>query len=139
MSSPRPASRHSFWRGTASTLELQTLVGRFLGPERATEAFAQLARERGLQSVAELPADAEVVHFAERLLAGAVGAASARVLVASVVQEEPLGIDEVMNILDEASQVIAYSHQLEQKSHELEAATVRAARSQRAPARSSTA
>jgi signal transduction histidine kinase len=40
-----------------------------------------------------------------------------------VVKEEPLGIDEVMNILDEASQVRAYSRQLEQKSRELEAAT----------------
>jgi signal transduction histidine kinase len=40
-----------------------------------------------------------------------------------VVQEEPLGLDEVMNILDEASQVRAYSHELEQKSRELEAAT----------------
>ena len=44
-------------------------------------------------------------------------------MVASVVQEEPLGLDEVMNILDEASQVRAYSHELEQKSRELERAT----------------
>jgi Na+/proline symporter/signal transduction histidine kinase len=113
----------SFWRGTASSPELLTLVGRFVGPERANEAFTVLAHERGLVSAAELPGDAEVVNFAERLLAGAVGAASARVLVASVVEEEPLGIEEVMNILDEASQVIAYSHQLEEKSRELEAAT----------------
>ena len=44
-------------------------------------------------------------------------------VVASVMQEEPLGIDKVMNILDEASQVLAYSRQLEQKSRELEIAT----------------
>jgi signal transduction histidine kinase len=44
-------------------------------------------------------------------------------MVSSVVQEEPLGLDEVMNILDEASQVRAYSHQLEEKSAALEAAT----------------
>ncbi len=63
------------------------------------------------------------MHFAETLLAGAIGSASARVMVASVVKEEPLGLDEVMNILDEASQVRAYSRELEQKSRELEAAT----------------
>jgi len=63
------------------------------------------------------------VHHAESLLAGAIGSASARVMVASAVEEEPLGIDEVMNIIDEASQVLAYSRQLEQKSRELEAAT----------------
>jgi signal transduction histidine kinase len=37
--------------------------------------------------------------------------------------EEPPGLDEVMDILDEATQVRAYSRQLEQKSRELEAAT----------------
>jgi signal transduction histidine kinase len=63
------------------------------------------------------------VHHAESLLAGAIGSASARIMIASVVEEEPLGIDEVMNIIDEASQVLAYSRQLEQKSRELEAAT----------------
>jgi signal transduction histidine kinase len=44
-------------------------------------------------------------------------------MVASVVTEDALTIDEVRGILDEASQVVVYSHRLEQKSHELEAAT----------------
>ena len=112
-----------FWRGSASVKDLQALVARFLGPDHARQAFALYARQRGLESVAELEADAGLVHYAETLLAGAIGSASARVVVASVVKEEPLGVDEVMNILSEASQVIAYSKQLEQKSHELEAAT----------------
>jgi signal transduction histidine kinase len=47
------------------------------------------------------------------------------VMVATVVEEEPLGIDEVMEILDESSQVIAYTRELEQKSHELRAANER--------------
>src|SRR4030095_14855453 len=68
-------------------------------------------------------ADAELVHYVEVQLAGAIGAASARVMVASVVTEEALTIDEVREILDEASQVVVYSHRLEQKSRELEAAT----------------
>jgi signal transduction histidine kinase len=44
-------------------------------------------------------------------------------MVSTVAQEEPLGIDEVMTIIDEASQVIAYSHKLEEKQLELERAT----------------
>ena len=44
-------------------------------------------------------------------------------MVASVTEEEALGLDEVLDILDEASQIRAYSHELEQKSQELEAAT----------------
>ncbi len=116
-----PGSR--FWRGSASVNDLRLLVGRFLGPEHAHEAFTAYARGRGSKSVEALSADANLVHHAESLLAGAIGSASARVMVASVVEEEPLGIDEVMNIIDEASQVLAYSRQLEQKSRELEAAT----------------
>jgi signal transduction histidine kinase len=71
----------------------------------------------------DLVADAEFVQFVETQLAGAIGAASARVMVASAVKEEALTLDEVREILDEASQVVVYSHRLEQKSRELEAAT----------------
>ena len=56
-------------------------------------------------------------------MAGAIGSASARVMVASVTAEEPVGLDEVLHILDEASQIRAYSRQVEQKSLELEAAS----------------
>jgi Na+/proline symporter/signal transduction histidine kinase len=117
------AAGSRFWRGSASVNDLLLLVGRFLGPERAQEAFAAYARSRGAKSIESLAADAGLVHHAESLLAGAIGSASARVMVSSVVEEEPLGIDEVINIIDEASQVLAYSRQLEQKSRELEAAT----------------
>ncbi len=120
---PAGSAGSRFWRGSASVEELLQLVGRFLGPERAREAFLTYARSRGARSIATLTADANLVHYAESLLAGAIGSASARVMVASAVEEEPLGIDEVMNIIDEASQVLAYSRQLEQKSRELEAAT----------------
>jgi signal transduction histidine kinase len=63
------------------------------------------------------------VHAVETELAGAIGAASARIMVAAAVEEEALTLDEVRDILDEASQVVVYSHRLEQKSRELEAAT----------------
>jgi Na+/proline symporter/signal transduction histidine kinase len=117
------AAGHSGWSASAGVADLLPLASRFLGRERAEEAFLRHARQRGLNSVKELPADARLVNFAENLLTGAIGSASARAMVASVVSEEPLGIDEVMNILDEASQVRAYSRELEQKSLELTRAT----------------
>jgi Na+/proline symporter/nitrogen-specific signal transduction histidine kinase len=113
----------SFWRGSAQLRDLVALVARFLGRRRAETAFRDYARQRGWYGLEDMQADADVVQFAEIQLAGAIGSASARVMVASAVKEEPLGLDEVMNILDEASQVRAYSHQLEEKSRALEAAT----------------
>jgi len=90
----------------------------------ADEAFRQYAASRGRRWPDDPPeADAELVHFVEVQLAGAIGAASARVMVASVAKEEALTIEELREVLDEASQVVVYSHRLEQKSRELEAAT----------------
>ncbi|MBN8440189.1 MAG: histidine kinase [Thauera sp.] len=113
----------SFWRGSAEVRDLIPLVARFLGQRRTEEAFGAYARSHGLAGVEQLKADAELVHFAESLLAGAIGSASARVMVSTVVQEEALGLGEVMDILDEASQVRAYSRKLEEKSKALEDAT----------------
>jgi signal transduction histidine kinase len=63
------------------------------------------------------------VLFYERLLASVIGAASARVLVSAIVEEEALGVDELMSILDETSRVIEANRLLEDKSRALEAAT----------------
>jgi signal transduction histidine kinase len=117
----RPGLR--IWRGSAEVAELMQLAERFLGPERTRRSFEGFANYRGVSSPEGLPADARTVDFAETLLSGAIGGASARAMVASVTDEEPLGLDEVLNILDEASQIRAYSHELEQKSRELEAAS----------------
>jgi Na+/proline symporter/nitrogen-specific signal transduction histidine kinase len=113
-----------FWRGTASVADLHSVLARFLGVGAADSAFAEYARAHRLHwPQDEIVADAEFVHFVETQLAGAIGSASARVMVASAVTEEVLTLDEVRDILDEASEVVVYSHKLEQKSRELEAAT----------------
>jgi Na+/proline symporter/nitrogen-specific signal transduction histidine kinase len=108
------------WRGVAETAELHDLLARFLGRQRADDAFNHYARGHGGYP---LQADSQLIHYTERLLAGAIGSASARVMVSSIVMGEVLSIEEVMTILDESSQAIEYSRRLEQKSEELEAAT----------------
>ena len=113
------------WGGTATFRDLYDLVVRFVGQERADRAFADYAAERGLDFHRLAEADPHLLHFTERLLAGAIGAASARVMVGTVIQGEMASIDEVMEILDETSQAIEYSHQLEVKSRELEIASQR--------------
>jgi signal transduction histidine kinase len=111
-----------FWRGTASLPALQSLLQRFLGRDRADDALADYAQKRNINWSQYLNADADLVSYAEKLLTGAIGSASARVMVSSVVKEEPLGIEEVLNILDETRQVIAYSRELEKATAELKAA-----------------
>ena len=108
------------WRGVVATSQLYDLLARFLGPQRAGEAFDRYGEEHGGYP---LQADPRLIHYTERLLAGAIGAASARVMISSIMMGEVLSIEEVMTILDESSQVIEYSRRLEQKSRELEAAS----------------
>jgi Na+/proline symporter/nitrogen-specific signal transduction histidine kinase len=111
------------WRGRAAVADLRALLARYVGPERAEAALAGHARARGLALTGDDHADADLIDFAERLLAGAIGAASARIMISTVVKDVDLGADEVLAILDEASQVIEYSRRLEQESRALEVAT----------------
>jgi Na+/proline symporter/nitrogen-specific signal transduction histidine kinase len=114
-----------FWRGRAQIDDLRALAERFLGRERARRVFEAYAARVGAAGVEAIVPDARLVQFVETQLAGAIGSASARVMVASVVEEDSLGLDDVMRILDEASQLRAYSRELEQASAELRAANQR--------------
>jgi len=112
----RDSEERIFWRGRARTEDLVALVGHFLGAERARELFAAEARRRGPAGAAMADlngqADAALVQFAETQLAGAIGSASARVMVASVVEEEPLDLDDVVHIVEEASALRHLNEQL---------------------------
>lgn len=112
-----------FWRGRAQTQDLLRLCERFLGPTKAHALFESYALRSGARQIESIRPDARLVQFVETQLAGAVGSASARVLVASVAEEENLTPEDVLRILDETSQIRAYSRALEDKSRSLERAT----------------
>jgi Na+/proline symporter/nitrogen-specific signal transduction histidine kinase len=118
-----PGNAAQIWRRTAFIPDLNQLAARFVGRHRADAAFAAWAMARGVDPATAIEADAETVLFYERLLASVIGAASARVLVGSIVEEEPLGVDEIMRILDETSRIISANRELEDKSRALELAT----------------
>ena len=111
------------WRGSGSLEPLVALLERFLGRERAQRGLARHALSRGVQDSRQLPADAALIGFVERELAGAIGSVSARAMIASFVEAEELGLDEVLEILDEANQIRTYSRALESKQQALEQAT----------------
>ncbi len=115
----------SFWSATTSVTDLRMLLKRFLGQQRANDALELYARKHGIDWEKDLIADAGLVSYAEKLLAGAIGSASALVMVRSIVEEEPLGMKEIMGILDETQQIIVYSRELEKATKDLEAANER--------------
>ncbi|MFN3785570.1 MAG: histidine kinase dimerization/phospho-acceptor domain-containing protein, partial [Thiothrix sp.] len=117
------AAHPVFWQGQAQATDLLQLTERFLGVSKAQQLFHDYAQQVGVDDIRQIPADAQLVHFVETHLTGAIGSASARVMVASVVEEEALELEDVMRILEEASQLRAYSQALEEKSRSLQVAT----------------
>ncbi len=115
----------SFWRGTASIPVLESLLSRFLGEVRAKESIAKYVKEQKIHMDHDLIADSGLVSHVEKLLAGAIGSASARVMVASVVKEESLSTQDVMHILNETQKVIIHSRELEKATAELKMANER--------------
>ncbi len=95
-----------FWRGRAKVADLVALLGRFVGPARAQALLPSSAAF----------ADPALVQRAETLLAGTIGSASARVMVASVVDEEQLELEDVRRIVEEATEL----RQLNQKLQSLD-------------------
>lgn len=120
---PRMVGAHHLERGGASVESLRRVAAKFVGEERTAEAFNIYMQHLGLRSERELHVDTGLMRLVERLVAGSIGAASARVVMASAVKAEKVSLEEIMEILDETSHVLEYSRQLEQKSKELEIAS----------------
>ena len=102
----KPPQRHA----TATTSErdqLRELAARFIGPDRAEEAFRDLSLT-----------GAAAIEFTERLLSGTIGAASARIVVTTA-RRKALWIPgslwmpgSVREMLDEATAAIRYNADL---------------------------
>ena len=103
------AQQRVFWRGRALVADLEALVSRFLGAAKAQALFAGHVAQSG---TAPHLADPALVQLAETQLAGAIGSASARAMVASVVDEEILELADVLRIVEEASELRNLNEQL---------------------------
>lgn len=100
------------WQGNVQVGDLLVLATRILGERAALRAFHEHAatHERELQ-VAAL-ADRNWIQFTERLLASAVGAASARLVLTSVLKGSGMGVAEVVAVLDEAGQELRFNREI---------------------------
>ncbi|MCS3765432.1 hybrid sensor histidine kinase/response regulator [Bradyrhizobium centrosematis] len=102
--------------------DLRALALRFVGVERGAAAFdAYLAaRVAGMGSRLDPSGlvDLDSIRFTENLLAGAIGAASARVVIAASLEGHSLSRREAMAMLDEASEALRFNRSLLQSTLE---------------------
>lgn len=110
------------WKGTAYTSDIQKVLNRFLGEERTKRALNIFSLKYNVDKNQEL-ADARLIKFAENLLTGHIGTASAKILISSVVKEEKITLPEVLKILEESQENIIINKKLTETSTELKAIT----------------
>ncbi|OPX56749.1 PAS domain S-box-containing protein [Oceanospirillum multiglobuliferum] len=107
------------WLGSTSVGDLMALCERFLGPESVDKAFADyFSRQNQTSFKPDDRASIEVIQFTERLLAGVLGASSARIVTNSALQGKEIQISDVISIVDEASQVLEFNRALLQATIE---------------------
>jgi signal transduction histidine kinase len=110
------------WKGTAYTKDIEKILIKFLGQERTSRALRIFNQKYSVDSNQEM-ADARLVKFAENLLTGRIGTASAKILISSVVKEEKITLAEVLKILEESKENIDLNKQLTETSRQLASLT----------------
>ena len=96
----------------ASVGDLKLLVARFIGEAGAERAFAAWANETGRSLHGADAADASLARAVERMLAGAIGSASARRVISATLAEGGRAPEDVVRMLDEASQAVLFNREL---------------------------
>ncbi|AFL50724.1 Na+/proline symporter/signal transduction histidine kinase/ActR/RegA family two-component response regulator [Sinorhizobium fredii] len=90
--------------------DLKTLAARFVGAERSVSAFDDFVEQRRARQ--DGLADVDAMRFTENLIAGALGAASARVVMAAALESRSLSRKAAVGMLDEASQALHFNRKL---------------------------
>jgi Na+/proline symporter/signal transduction histidine kinase len=112
----------SIWRGTAYLPDIQLLLSNFFG-ERRSEKVLRLFAQKNKINLNSDKADPRLVTYTEKLLAGVVGTASARIMISSISKEEKISTEEVISILKSSQELLSANKSLRKKSVELEKAT----------------
>lgn len=112
------------WKGTAYLTDVRSMLQNILGKEKTERALLEFSQKYRVALQEDMEADAKLINYAEKLLTGAVGGASARILVASMAKkEEEISMEEVYDILRETQQIVSINQELQRKSEALRNAT----------------
>lgn len=111
--------RRGTGRGGVMTVgELETLAAGFLGEDRARRAFVDMPRSGDQAYAPDNPADLDLMRRTERLLAGILGASSARLVMGIAFERSNPGMTSARALLDDASAALQQHHELLQMTLE---------------------
>jgi PAS domain S-box-containing protein len=108
----RRASAASEWRGRIVVSDLRAIAERIVGERTARRGFDDYAEANGKPLQPHDAADRGLLQHTERLLAGAIGGASARRVLTTALRGTGLDLGEVVSLLDETSQELRFNREL---------------------------
>lgn len=100
------------WQGEVLTSDLQALADRFMGDERAEIMFRNYQSRNAIRLYSQRPATTHLIKYIERQLASIIGGSTARVVLESTLTGRDMQIEDVVSIVDEASQAMTFSREL---------------------------
>ncbi|NMH28987.1 ATP-binding protein [Flavobacterium silvaticum] len=106
------------WRGTAYISDIEKVLVRFLGEERTARALRIFRMKYNIDKD-DTMADARLIKFAENLLTGHIGTASAKILIEGVSKEDRISLTEVLRILEESKENLITNRKLTETTQEL--------------------
>ncbi|HLT14645.1 MAG TPA: PAS domain-containing hybrid sensor histidine kinase/response regulator, partial [Marinobacter sp.] len=112
------SAQHQSWQGEVLTSDLQALTDRFMGEERSESVFRNYERRNAIRLYPHRPASTHLMKYIERQLASVIGASTARVVLESTLTGRDMQIEDVVSIVDEASQAMTFSRELLQSAIE---------------------
>jgi Na+/proline symporter/signal transduction histidine kinase len=117
---PGSGTGFKLWRTAVTADRLEDTVARYIGAGRARVAFESFRAQQGETgapaSARGGEADVRLIRFAEHLLASAVGVASARLIIALMLERHSTHARGAMRLLDDASAAIQHNRDLLQSA-----------------------
>ena len=92
--------------------DLLMLAARFVGEDHAHKSFQRFALRNGMTFNPNQAATSEWIDHTERLLAGVLGASSTRAVVKAAIEGREMQVEDVVRIVDEASEVLEFNRAL---------------------------
>ena len=93
-------------------VDLLKTVARYLGEDRSRRSFDRFAADNDRRLDLDAPADLDILRFSEQLLASAIGAASARLVLALLLNRGDPSPADAYRLLDEAEQALHHNRDL---------------------------
>lgn len=103
----------------ASVITLKKKLVRYLGSSKTRTVLNEY---KGKTEITKNSDDAspEFINYVEKILSGAFGAASARLILGTEIRQEPLTLEKLHEILNQTKEILEYSQELEEQKSELQ-------------------